>query len=116
MPVRFHTENVVSDVFGAQRELDAVIENFSRRGRGVIVYLREGSVGVARHMLLHTSGEDHAEAREREDEWRQIGLGAQILKDLGVTSIRLVASRERHYIGLEGFGLEIEATEIMERG
>jgi len=116
VPVRFHTENVVSDVFGAQRELDEVIRDFARRGRGVIVYLREGSVGVARNVRTLPTGEDHAEARDREDEWRQIGLGAQILRDLGVTSIRLVASRERHYVGLEGFGLTIEETEIKERG
>ena len=45
--------------------------------------------------------------RAREDEWLEIGLGAQILRDLGITSIRLYASRERHYVGLEGFGIRI---------
>ncbi len=55
----------------------------------------------------------HAEAKARENEWREIGLGAQILKDLGVSSIRLLASRERHYVGLEGFGIEISVTEIL---
>ena len=49
----------------------------------------------------------------RESEWLEIGLGAQILKDLGVTSIRLYSSRERHYVGLEGFGIRIAATEIV---
>ena len=47
----------------------------------------------------------------RQEEWREIGLGAQILKDLGVKSIRLIASRERRYVGLDGFGITIEATE-----
>ena len=57
--------------------------------------------------------EDHSEAQARESEWLEIGLGAQILKDLGVTSIRLFSSRERHYVGLEGFGIRIAATEIV---
>lgn len=111
IPVRLHLESVVDDVFGTAREpVDVLNEMVQKHGRGVMVYLREGSVGVA-----HGGGcEDHAEAQERENEWREIGLGAQILKDLGITSIRLYASRERRYIGLEGFGIEISATEILE--
>ena len=57
--------------------------------------------------------ESHEQAQARESEWLEIGLGAQILKDLGVTSIRLLASRERHYVGLEGFGIRISGTEIV---
>jgi 3,4-dihydroxy 2-butanone 4-phosphate synthase/GTP cyclohydrolase II len=49
----------------------------------------------------------------RESEWREIGLGAQILKDLGISSIELLSSRERHYVGLEGFGIRITKTEIL---
>ena len=82
-----------------------------------MVYLREGSVGVgqqAARRLEATGQEAHAEAQTREEEWLEIGLGAQILKDLGTTSIRLLASKERHYVGLEGFGIEISSTEIME--
>jgi 3,4-dihydroxy 2-butanone 4-phosphate synthase/GTP cyclohydrolase II len=56
------------------------------------------------------------EARARESEWLEIGLGAQILKDLGISSIRLLASRERHYVGLEGFGIAITQTEICHDG
>ena len=48
--------------------------------------------------------------------WREIGLGAQILKDLGVTSIRLLATRDRRYVGLDGFGIVIDETEILEGG
>jgi len=55
----------------------------------------------------------HEQAVEREEEWRQIGLGAQILKSLGITSVILYASRERHYVGLEGFGIHIEKTDIL---
>ncbi|RAI23002.1 hypothetical protein CH339_23415, partial [Rhodobium orientis] len=50
----------------------------------------------------------------RQEEWREIGLGAQILTDLGVHSIRLLASRERHYVGLAGFDIVINETEIVD--
>ncbi len=115
VPVRLHAEDVVTDVFGTGCRLDQIMKALGERKRGVIVYLREGSVGVTDHGRNRpsTDREDHAEARRREDEWRQIGLGAQILKDLGISSINLIASRERHYIGLEGFGIKIAKTEIL---
>lgn len=116
--VRLHTEDVTSDVFGTEDRLRDVMERMGREGRGVIVYLRQGSIGVAHQARQRPGtgeGEAHEEALRRESEWREIGLGAQILKDLGIASIRLIASRERHYIGLQGFGIEIADTEIMER-
>ncbi|MFC0245116.1 3,4-dihydroxy-2-butanone-4-phosphate synthase [Falsochrobactrum ovis] len=141
VPVRLHREDVLSDVFGkSDANVGAILERIGKDGRGVVVYLREGSVGVrsnhqdprARNGLVgnHEASvespieapieppieppiETHAEARARDEEWRQIGLGAQILKDLGITSIVLLASRERHYVGLEGFGIKIARTEII---
>ena len=53
-------------------------------------------------------------ASARESEWREVGLGAQILRDLGVKSIRLIAGRERRYVGLDGFGIAIDATDILD--
>jgi 3,4-dihydroxy 2-butanone 4-phosphate synthase/GTP cyclohydrolase II len=109
---------VVADVFGRSERLRDIMATLGREGRGVIVYLREGSVGVAhsaRNRPAHGEGESHAEALNRESEWREIGLGAQILKDLGISSIRLIASRTRHYVGLEGFGIRINATDILDR-
>ncbi len=115
VPVRFHSENVIEDVFGSRSALDRAISRIGEGKRGVIVYLREGSVGVGHHDRTRPQGnEDHEEARRRESEWREIGLGAQILKDLGVNSIRLMASRERHYVGVEGFGIRIVATDILD--
>jgi 3,4-dihydroxy 2-butanone 4-phosphate synthase/GTP cyclohydrolase II len=116
IPVRLQLENVVADVFGTDSGLRKAMASMAKRGRGVIVYLREGSVGVAHLARTRPGGdaEDHAEARDRENEWREVGLGAQILRDLGISSIRLIASRERHYIGVEGFGIKISATEIIE--
>jgi 3,4-dihydroxy 2-butanone 4-phosphate synthase/GTP cyclohydrolase II len=116
VPVRLHPEDVTTDVFGSQSRLPAIITRMGR-DRGVIVYLREGSVGVG-HRERQRPGsasdrEGHDEARRREEEWREIGLGAQILKDLGIGSIELIASRERHYVGLEGFGIRISKTSII---
>lgn len=115
VPVRLHPEDVVTDVFGTDHKLDGVMRAMGENRRGVVVYLREGSVGVAHQDRNRPVGdrEDHEEARRRESEWREIGLGAQILKDLGISSIRLIASRERHYIGLEGFGIHIVRTDIL---
>ena len=117
VPVRLHPENVAKDVFGGGEELTAIMQKMGAEKRGVIVYLREGSVGVGHQPRNRPDqpNEGHAEAKSRENEWREIGLGAQILKDLGVTSIKLIASRERHYVGLEGFGIAISGTEILER-
>ncbi|NBN64336.1 3,4-dihydroxy-2-butanone-4-phosphate synthase [Microvirga tunisiensis] len=120
VPVRLQLESVLDDVFGAAQPLDAVMRKFSDRGRGVVIYLREGSVGVARQSrrarseLEAAETEEHRSAQARQEQWREVGLGAQILKDLGVSSIRLLSSRERHYVGLEGFDIKIEATELME--
>jgi 3,4-dihydroxy 2-butanone 4-phosphate synthase/GTP cyclohydrolase II len=117
--VRLHREAVAEDVFSADSSLDRVIAELGAAGRGVIVYLREGGVGVAAagdrpRTHLGVEGESHEAATSRARDWREIGLGAQILKDLGVASIRLIASRERHYVGLDGFGIEIAGTEILE--
>ncbi len=115
VPVRLHIESVIDDVFGTS-QLHSIMKSMEENGRGVVVYLREGSVGVAastmrwKDALSSADREDHETAQSREDEWLEIGLGAQILRDLGIESIKLFASRERHYVGLEGFGIEITET------
>jgi 3,4-dihydroxy 2-butanone 4-phosphate synthase/GTP cyclohydrolase II len=112
IPVRLHLESVVDDVFGKEKVVSAILKRMAEEGRGVVVYLREGSVGVGKASGRRLP-EEHAEAQDREAEWREIGLGAQILKDLGISSIKLYSSRERHYVGLEGFGIRISSTEII---
>lgn len=118
VPVRLHRESIIEDVFSGRSRLDTIVERFGKAGRGVIVYLREGSVGVVSDDATRPrdaiGGEAHGSAGSREREWREIGLGAQILRDLGVTSIRLLASRERRYVGLDGFGIAIEQTDIVD--
>ena len=113
IPVRLQIESVIEDVFGKQDTLRNIATDFAKMGRGVIVYLREGSVGVVPGRIVGHA-EDHGTARNRKDEWLEIGLGAQILKDLGIQSIILHASRERHYVGLEGFGIKITKTQTPE--
>jgi 3,4-dihydroxy 2-butanone 4-phosphate synthase/GTP cyclohydrolase II len=122
IPVRLHLENVVSDMFGSSRTIAKLMDHMSHAGRGVIIYLREGSVGVVADPhrgreettgLQAAENEAHGSASARLSEWREIGLGAQILRDLGVASIRLITSKERRYVGLEGFGIRIEGTETV---
>ena len=84
---------------------------FKKEGRGVLVYLRDGSAGVP---VVLPGEETTPAAAARERHWREIGLGAQILRDLGISSIRLLASRQRTYVGLAGFGIEIVSTEPLE--
>ncbi|XWN30687.1 MAG: 3,4-dihydroxy-2-butanone-4-phosphate synthase [Devosia sp.] len=107
--VRLVRENVVSDVFG-HSDLTAVLERFHQTGRGVLVYLRDGAVGVAAPAVIDPD-EAHVSAQARAMQWREVGLGAQILRDLGVHSIRLISSHDRRYVGLEGFGIRITGTE-----
>lgn len=120
IPVRLHLESVVDDVFGVAPALPAIMQRVRDYGRGVIIYLREGSAGVTatskrmRDRLAAAENEEHQSAESRAETWREIGLGAQILKDLGISSIRLLSTRERHYVGLDGFGIDITETEILD--
>lgn len=107
VPVRLHRENVIEDVFGSRRTLDAAFEVFKTEKRGVLVYLQEGTAGVPAGQLVK---EATGSAAQREKTWRDVGLGAQILRDLNCHSIRLITSSSRHYVGLGGFGIEITET------
>jgi len=110
VPVRLHREDLVDDVFGSRRTLCEVYEVFRREGRGVLVYLREGTAGVPAARLGQPDEDQTGSSAARERIWRDVGLGAQILRDLGVKSIRLLTSSTRHYVGLSGFGIEIAET------
>jgi len=115
IPVRLHPENVADDIFGSKQPVRNYMQKIAEEGRGVIVYLREGSVGVGKvegRRKARDAEETHEQARSREEEWLEIGLGAQILKELGISSIKLLTTRERHYVGLEGFGIQISSTEL----
>jgi len=89
------------------------MRRFAQEGRGVLVYLRDGTAGVPLSQLPDGAGEDGAEAA-RVRQWREVGLGAQILRDLGVVSIRNISSAARSYVGLSGFGIEMVGDEPLE--
>ena len=113
VPTRLHRANLIRDMFGGTNTVPKVLQHFQREGQGVIVFLRDGSVGVPVSALPKNgdrNGDAGSEA-ERQRQWREIGLGAQILKDLGISSIRLLTSAKHRYVGLAGFGIEIVATE-----
>jgi 3,4-dihydroxy 2-butanone 4-phosphate synthase/GTP cyclohydrolase II len=108
---RLHRADIIRDVFGGANPVHAALQRFKQEGRGVLVFLRDGAAGVP--TLAIPSGEQSSEAA-RTRQWREVGLGAQILKDLGISSIRLLASSRMTYVGLAGFGIEITATEAVE--
>lgn len=122
VPVRLHMEDVLGDVFGMNETLETGVASIAEEGRGLIVYLREGGAGVSPESERGTRGptmsleetEGHNSTKAREDAWREIGLGAQILRDLDISNIRLLASKKRHYVGLSGFGITISDTDILD--
>jgi 3,4-dihydroxy 2-butanone 4-phosphate synthase/GTP cyclohydrolase II len=105
---RLHRADIIRDVFGGANPVHAALHRLKQEGRGVIVILRDGAAGVPTQAI--PSGEQNSEAA-RTKQWREVGLGAQILKDLGISSIRLMASAKLTYVGLAGFGIEITQTE-----
>lgn len=113
VPTRLHRADILSDVFGGAETIRRTLTQFAREGRGVLVYLRDGAAGVPANIVGRP--EENAED-ERKRQWLDVGLGAQILKDLGVSSIRLRATTQkpRAFIGLSGFGIEISAVEPIE--
>lgn len=115
IPARLHREDVLEDALGDRSTLERMYEWFDREGRGVLIYLRVGAAGVpGSHLGEGLSAEGTASGAAREEVWRDIGLGAQILRDLQVKSIKLLASRDRTYVGLSGFGIEIAETELID--
>jgi 3,4-dihydroxy 2-butanone 4-phosphate synthase / GTP cyclohydrolase II len=113
---RLHRADVIRDVFGdgGVSPVHASLEQFKAAGRGVLIFLRDGAAGVPTHAIPQAGSTGSEVARSRQ--WREVGLGAQILKDLGITSIRLLTSRKLTYVGLAGFGIEIVSTEPLNGG
>jgi 3,4-dihydroxy 2-butanone 4-phosphate synthase/GTP cyclohydrolase II len=110
VPARLQRADVIADIFGAG-VIPRVLQRFKEEGRGVLVYLRDGAAGVP---VKLGGAEPQRSDSARASQWREVGLGAQILRDLGVTSIRLRTENPRKYVGLAGFGIEIAAMEPIE--
>lgn len=107
---RFYKPNIVKDLFTGPEKVRAALEHFKKAGSGVLVYLRDGAAGVPVAPL----GEEKSAEADRNRQWREVGVGAQILRDLGVVSIRHLTSSVHDYKGLSGFGIEIVANEPFE--
>ncbi|MCA3655016.1 MAG: 3,4-dihydroxy-2-butanone-4-phosphate synthase [Methylobacterium sp.] len=106
---RLHRANAITDVFGGGKGIEAALHRFRKEGRGVLVYLRDGTAGVPKATLRPQNSD-----QQRAQAWREVGLGAQILRDLGVQSIRnLSTSGNRAFVGLNAFGIEIAGTETL---
>jgi len=105
---RLHRADIIRDVFGSANPVHAALHRLKQEGRGVIVILRDGAAGVPTQAI--PSADQNSDAA-RTKQWREVGLGAQILKDLGISSIRLLTSAKFTYVGLAGFGIEITDTE-----
>jgi 3,4-dihydroxy 2-butanone 4-phosphate synthase/GTP cyclohydrolase II len=119
--VRMHSKCLTGDVFHSQRcdcgwQLDTAMAMISAEGRGVIVYLDQEGRGIGllnklKAYQLQDEGKDTVEANEAlgfGPDLRNYGIGAQILLDLGLRSMRVLTNNPRKLVGLEGYGLEVE--------
>ena len=118
--VRVHSECLTGDVFGSLRcdcgeQLHAALAMVEKAGTGVVLYMRQegrgiGLVNKLQAYRLQDDGLDTVEANERlgfHPDLRDYGIGAQILKDLGLGKMRLLTNNPRKRVGLQGYGLDI---------
>jgi 3,4-dihydroxy 2-butanone 4-phosphate synthase/GTP cyclohydrolase II len=118
--VRVHSRCLTGDVFHSARcdcglQLEAALQRIATEGRGVLLYLNQEGRGIGlankiRAYELQDQGFDTVEANERlgfKADQRDYGIGVQILKDLGVHSMRLLSNNPRKLVGIEGYQLSV---------
>jgi 3,4-dihydroxy 2-butanone 4-phosphate synthase / GTP cyclohydrolase II len=118
--VRVHSQCLTGDIFGSARcdcgvQLEQALQKIAEEGKGVLLYLLQEGRGIGllnklRAYELQEQGHDTVEANERlgfRPDQRDYGVGAQILRDMGVRKMRLMTNNPSKYIALDGYGLEI---------
>ena len=123
--VRVHTKYVPGDVFGFELlNTGAVIQRsmelIAKRGKGVILYLQPEHKGLRPATVTYPKVEGKRQKYMNPSfvyraEFKEYGIGAQILRDLGVRKMRLLTNNKKHLVGLRGYGLEVTALEQIPR-